>query len=342
MTIEKENFAKTIPKAELHLHIEGTLEPELIFEMARRNNIALPYASVDDLSNAYRFNNLQEFLDLYYAGASVLVTEQDFYDMTHAYLTRAHADGVVHTEIFFDPQTHTSRGIDFGIVVNGISRALQQAQKEWNITSRLIMSFLRHLSEESAQQTLEESLQYKHAIYAVGLDSSERGNPPEKFTRVFARAKSLGYETVAHAGEEGPPAYVWSALNELKVSRIDHGVRSLEDPLLVKELAARRIPLTVCPLSNVRLKVFDSIESHPLKKMMNAGLNVTVNSDDPAYFGGYIADNYMAVFSALHLTTTDMAALAKNSINASFIDNEQKQYWTAQIDNFTTPFLETI
>jgi adenine deaminase len=338
MNRTKEMFIKTLPKAELHLHIEGTLEPELIFEMAKRNNIALPYASVDDLSNAYRFNNLQEFLDLYYAGASVLITEQDFYDMTHAYLVRAHADGVVHTEIFFDPQTHTSRGIAFKTVLNGINRALSDACKKWNITSRLIMSFLRHLSEESAQQTLDESIPYKKEIYAVGLDSSENGNPPEKFARVFSRARTLGFETVAHAGEEGPPAYVWSALNELKVSRIDHGVRSLEDPLLVEELAARRIPLTVCPLSNVRLKVFDSIESHPLKKMMESGLNVTVNSDDPAYFGGYIAENYLAVFNSLQLNINDMAALAKNSINASFINDELKQFWTAQIDSLAAQF----
>ncbi len=338
MNRTKEMFIKTLPKAELHLHIEGTLEPELIFEMAKRNNIALPYASVDDLSKAYRFNNLQEFLDLYYAGASVLITEQDFYDMTHAYLVRAHADGVVHTEIFFDPQTHTSRGIPFKTVLTGINRALSDACKKWNMTSRLIMSFLRHLSEESAQQTLDESLFYKEEIYAVGLDSSEKGNPPEKFARVFARARSLGFETVAHAGEEGPPAYVWSALNELNVSRIDHGVRSLEDPLLVEELAARRIPLTVCPLSNVRLKVFDSIEKHPLKNMMEAGLFLTVNSDDPAYFGGYIGDNYLAVFQSLQLTLNDMVSLAKNSINASFISEDQKQCWINQIDDFSTQF----
>ena len=318
-------FISGLPKAELHLHIEGTFEPELMFEIAARNSIKLKYNSVDELKSAYNFNNLQEFLDIYYGGANVLIQEQDFYDLTWAYLQKIHAQKVLHTEIFFDPQTHTSRGIPFEKVISGIRRALEDGREKLGISYRLILSFLRHLSEESAFQTLEEALPYKSWITAVGLDSSEKGHPPNKFERVFEKVRQEGFLTVAHAGEEGPPEYVWEALNLLRVSRIDHGNRSLEDPLLVDELVKRKIPLTVCPLSNLKLKVVKNMSDHPLTEMLEKEMMVTVNSDDPAYFGGYINENYLAVAKALKLTKEQIAQLAKNSFAASFLDEMAKK-----------------
>ncbi|HLL18710.1 MAG TPA: adenosine deaminase, partial [Rubrivivax sp.] len=283
---------RSMPKAELHIHIEGSLEPELIFKLAQRNGVALAYDSVDALRSAYAFSNLQSFLDIYYAGASVLLKEADFFDMAWAYFERAQADNVVHAELFFDPQTHTDRGVPIGAVIEGLSRACLKAQAEMGISAQLILCFLRHLSEDAAMATLEAALPYREHIVGVGLDSSERDHPPEKFARVFARARELGLHAVAHAGEEGPPAYIWSALDVLKVERIDHGVRCVEDPALVQRLAAERTPLTVCPLSNVKLCVFGSMDQHNLKALLEAGLCATVNSDDPAYFGGYMNDNF--------------------------------------------------
>ncbi|MGH8807374.1 MAG: adenosine deaminase, partial [Noviherbaspirillum sp.] len=282
-----------MPKAELHMHIEGSLEPELIFALAKRNGVPLNYASVEDLRRAYAFTDLQSFLDIYYAGASVLLTEQDFYDMTRAYLLRARADNVRHGELFFDPQTHTERGVAFATVINGIHRALQDARAEWGMSGALIMCFLRHLSEEDAFATLEQALPHRDKFIGVGLDSSERGHPPEKFARVFARCKELGLRLVAHAGEEGPPEYIRTALDLLQVERIDHGVRCLEDAVLTQRLVRDKVPLTVCPLSNVKLRVFDKPGDHNLVKLLDAGLMVTVNSDDPAYFGGYVNDNFV-------------------------------------------------
>jgi adenosine deaminase len=309
-----EQLIRTIPKAELHIHIEGSLEPELMFEIARRNDVELPYRSVEELRRAYDFTNLQSFLDIYYEAAGVLLQERDFYDMTMAYLRRAAADNVRHAEIFFDPQTHTARGVPFAMVINGIARALADG----GISARLILCFLRHLSAESAMATLEEALPFKEHIVAVGLDSSELGNPPSKFAAVFARARAEGFLAVAHAGEEGPPSYIREALDLLHVRRIDHGVRCLEDPALVEELVARQIPLTVCPLSNVKLRVFPSMKEHNLRKLLLRGLRVTINSDDPAYFGGYIVDNYLAVAEALALTEDEIRQLAQNSLDASF------------------------
>ena len=282
-TTTLKNFIKTIPKAELHLHIEGTFEPELMFKIAKRNNLKIKYKSVEELKKAYNFNNLQEFLDIYYEGAKVLIEEQDFYDMTWAYLKKVHLQNVTHTEIFFDPQTHTDRKIKFGTVIEGIHKALEDGQKKLGITSKLIMCFLRHLDEETAVKTLKEALNYKDWITAVGLDSSEVGNPPSKFQNVFEQARNEGFLTVAHAGEEGPAEYIWEALNLLKVSRIDHGNHCLDDEKLVKELVNRKIPLTVCPLSNLKLKVVKDLKNHPLKAMLDKGLLVTINSDDPAY-----------------------------------------------------------
>ncbi len=323
------NFIRELPKAELHLHIEGTLEPELLFELAQRNNIALAYSNVDELRSAYAFHDLQSFLDLYYAGASVLVTEQDFYDMTAAYMQRAHADGVVHTEIMFDPQTHTERGIPLPTVFAGIARALRDARATLGITSYMLLSFLRHLSEDAGNAVLDEALplreQYNDLWIGVGLDSAERGNPPEKFERLFARCKALGFRLVAHAGEEGPPAYVHDALDKLHVERVDHGVRSEEDPALMQRLIQSRIPLTVCPLSNVKLCVVPDLGQHNLARMLRGGVLVTVNSDDPAYFGGYVADNYIACAAALDLTNDELRQLARNSITASFLPKEAKQ-----------------
>lgn len=329
-----ENFIAGLPKAELHLHIEGTFEPELMFEIAARNNQELKYKSVDDLKAAYQFNNLQEFLDIYYSGANVLIYEQDFYDLPWAYLKRIHDQNVLHTEIFFDPQTHTSRGIAFETVITGIYRALEEGRTKLKISSRLILSFLRHLSEESAFETLEKALPFKEWIAAVGLDSSEKGNPPEKFERVFQKAREYGFLTVAHAGEEGPPEYVWGALNLLHVSRIDHGNRSLEDPKLVDELVRRQVPLTVCPLSNLKLKVVSDMTQHPLKTMLDKGLMATVNSDDPAYFGGYVNENYLAVAQALNLSKKELCQLAKNSFNASFLPEKEKAAMAQKIDEY--------
>lgn len=329
-----EDFIRGIPKAELHLHIEGTLEPELMFALAAKHGVKLPYASVEELRAAYRFDDLQSFLDLYYAGAAVLRDEDDFRALTRAYLERAHADGVVHVEIFFDPQTHTDRGIAFATAFNGIQRALADGEREFGITYRLILCFLRHLSAEAAMQTLEQALPYKEAIAAVGLDSSERGHPPAKFQAVFARARREGFLAVAHAGEEGPPEYIVEALDLLHVARIDHGVRCDEDTALVERLARTRVPLTVCPLSNVRLRVVQRIEDHNLKRLLDRGLCVTVNSDDPAYFGGYVGANLIAVQRGLGLSRADIRTLAENSIEASFLADEKKDQWRRRIDLF--------
>ncbi len=327
------DFIQSLPKAELHLHIEGTLEPELMLALAARNGIRLPYDSVEALRAAYDFGNLQDFLDLYYQGMSVLQAEQDFYDLTWAYLERAAAENVRHAEIFFDPQGHTERGVAFATVIDGIHRALTDAEVKLGLTSRLILCFLRHLDEDSALATLAQALPYKDRIVGVGLDSSELGHPPEKFERAFARSREEGFRAVAHAGEEGPADYVRGALDALKVERIDHGVRCLEDPALVERLAAGRVPLTVCPLSNLRLCVVDDMAAHPLRRMMELGLFVTVNSDDPAYFGGYVNENYAAVQDALGLSRADLAALARNSIEASFLEPEAKRALVAEIDS---------
>jgi adenine deaminase len=333
-TSSLESFIRDIPKAELHLHIEGTLEPELVFALAAKHGVALPYASVDALRAAYQFDSLQSFLDLYYAGAAVLRDEDDFHALTMAYLRRVHADGVVHVEIFFDPQAHTDRGIAFATALNGIRRALADGEREFGISYRIILCFLRHLSADDAMRTLEEALPYKDAIVAVGLDSSERGHPPSKFTAVFDRARKEGFLTVAHAGEEGPPAYIVEALDLLKVARIDHGVRCEEDAALVERLARERIPLTVCPLSNVKLCVYANIEQHNLKRLLDRGLCVTVNSDDPAYFGGYVVDNYLAVQRGLGLSKGDIAKLAANSIEASFLPAARKREWRGRLDAY--------
>lgn len=331
----REHFIKGIPKAELHLHIEGTFEPELMFEIAKRNGIKIKYKSVAELKKAYEFSNLQEFLDIYYEGAGVLMKERDFYDMTWAYLQKAHSQNVVHTEIFFDPQTHTDRGIDFGTVIGGISGALEDGKKKLGISSKLIMCFLRHLDENAAMKTLEEALKYKKLITAVGLDSSEVGHPPSKFQRVYERALKEGFLTVAHAGEEGPASYIWEALDLLKVSRVDHGNHCLEDEKLVEELVRRKMPLTVCPLSNLKLKVVRDLKKHPLREMLKRGLLVTINSDDPAYFGGYVADNYLAISKALDLSTEEIIQLAKNSFEASFLKAEEKRQLIRTVDEYT-------
>jgi adenine deaminase len=324
---------RRMPKAELHIHIEGSLEPELIFALAQRNGVTLAYAGVQALREAYAFTDLQSFLDIYYAGASVLLHEADFFDMAWAYFQRARADGVVHAELFFDPQTHTDRGVPFATVIDGLYRACTQAQAELGISAGLIMCFLRHLSEDEALATLQAALPHRSKFIGVGLDSSERGHPPEKFARVFHQARALGLHLVAHAGEEGPPEYVRSALDVLKVQRIDHGVRSIEDPALMQRLAQERIPLTVCPLSNVKLRVFDKLAHHNLKVLLDAGLCVTVNSDDPAYFGGYLHQNLVETFEALPaLTARDAWQLARNSFEASFVPPAVKQAWIAQLD----------
>ena len=314
-----------MPKAELHIHIEGSLEPELIFALAQRNGVPLAYPSVDALRSAYAFSNLQSFLDIYYAGASVLLKEQDFYDMARAYLLRAAQDNVVHAELFFDPQTHTARGVSMASVINGLHRACVDAQAELGVSASLILCFLRHLSEEEAFATLEEALPFQDKFIGIGLDSGEVGNPPEKFARVFARCRELGFHLVAHAGEEGPPAYIWTALDVLKVERIDHGVQSLQDAALMRRLAQDRIPLTVCPLSNLKLCVFPDLASHNLRQLLDAGLVATVNSDDPAYFGGYLNDNFTQTFAATGLGAQQAYTLARNSFEASFIDAAAKQ-----------------
>jgi adenine deaminase len=316
---------RRMPKAELHIHIEGSLEPELIFALAQRNGVQLPYASVEALRSAYAFSNLQSFLDIYYAGASVLLTEQDFYDMARAYFVKAAADKVVHAELFFDPQTHTARGVSMQTVVNGLHRACVDAQSELGISAALILCFLRHLSEEEAFETLEQALPFRDQIIGIGLDSGEVGNPPEKFARVFARCRELGFHLVAHAGEEGPPAYVWTALDLLKVERIDHGVQASKDAALMQRLAQDRIALTVCPLSNLKLCVFPDLASHNLRQLLDAGLAATVNSDDPAYFGGYMNDNFTQTFAATGLNAQHAYTLARNSFEASFIDDSAKR-----------------
>ncbi|WP_018950800.1 MULTISPECIES: adenosine deaminase [unclassified Thioalkalivibrio] len=315
----------TLPKVELHLHIEGSLEPELMFALAERNDVDLPYASVEEVRAAYQFHDLQSFLDIYYAGACVLLTEQDFYDLTWAYLERCRDDHVRHTEIFFDPQTHTERGVPFATVIDGIHRALADGERELGITSRLILCFLRHLSAEAAMETLETALPWREHIHAVGLDSAELGNPPEKFQAVFERARAEGFPAVAHAGEEGPPDYIWQALDLLKVARIDHGVQAEQDPDLMQRLAREQIPLTVCPLSNIKLCVFERLEQHNLKRLMDAGLCVTISSDDPAYFGGYVGENFRATAAALQLDLDDLEKLARNAVDAAFLEASEKQ-----------------
>ena len=327
-----EAFLRVLPKAELHLHIEGTLEPEMTFELAAKHGIQLPYADVTALRNAYNFSNLQSFLDIYYQGVQVLKDADDFYRLTYAYLERAHADGVVHVEIFFDPQCHLERGVPISLVFEGITHALKLGEYKFGISHRLIPCFLRHLSEDAAMQTLEALLPYREHICAVGLDSSENGHPPSKFSRVFARARAEGLLAVAHAGEEGPPSYIWEALDDLQVSRIDHGVGCEADELLCQRLVEERMPLTVCPMSNIKLAVFDHMESHNLKRMLQRGLCVTVSSDDPAYFSGYVLDNLLAVQQALGLDKAEMIALARNSIEASFMLAVEKQVWQLMLD----------
>lgn len=325
-------FIRRLPKAELHLHIEGSLEPEMMFAMARRNGVALPYASVEETRAAYAFSDLQSFLDIYYAGAAALLHEQDFYDLAMAYFRRAQADGIVHAELFFDPQTHTARGVPFGTVLDGLERACGQARSELGISSRLILCFLRHLSETEAFATLEQAQPHQHRLHGVGLDSSEKGHPPAKFERVFACCRDLGLRRVAHAGEEGPPAYVWEALDRLGIERIDHGVRAMEDPALVERLVREQVPLTVCPLSNVKLRVFPELARHNLKEMLRRGLCVTLNSDDPAYFGGYLGQNFLECALALELSRADLVALARNSLLASFTTQAQRAPWLAELD----------
>lgn len=330
------DFIQGIPKAELHLHIEGTFEPELMFKIAKRNKKIIKYKSIEELREAYNFSNLQDFLDVYYEGAGVLICEEDFYDITWAYLEKMHSQNVCHCEIFFDPQTHTERGIGFDTVVRGICRALEDGRKKLQISSHLIMCFLRHLSEESAIRTLKDALKYKNLIKGVGLDSSENGNPPSKFEKVFSQARQAGFLTVAHAGEEGPAEYIWEALDLLKVSRVDHGNHCLDDQELVRRLIKRKIPLTICPLSNLKLKVIQELKEHPLKDMLGAGLLVTINSDDPAYFGGYLNENYLAITEALHLSEEDIYSLAKNSFSASFLSEKQKVEMIEKVDKYYT------
>lgn len=322
---------RALPKAELHVHIEGTFEPELMFAIAQRNQIQIPYKSVEEVKQAYNFHNLQSFLDIYYAGANVLVHEQDFYDLAWAYFEKCAEDRVVHTEMFFDPQTHTDRGVAFSTVINGLKRACADAKAKFGISSQLIMCFLRHLSEEAAFETLGQALPFKQDIIAVGLDSSEVGHPPAKFERVFAKAREEGFLIVAHAGEEGPPEYVWEALDLLKVNRIDHGVRSEEDEQLMARLINEKMPLTVCPLSNLKLCVVKDMKDHNIRRLLQKDVHVTVNSDDPSYFGGYMNDNFFAIQQALDLTNDELKKLAINSFEASFISDEEKQKWIAEI-----------
>jgi adenosine deaminase len=329
-----EEFIERLPKAELHIHIEGSLEPEQMLELARRNGLRLPFESVDEVRRAYEFADLQSFLRLYYQGVRALVNERDFYDLTWAYLSKAHSQTVRHSEMFFDPQAHTGRGIAFETVISGIHRAMLDARQRLGMSSKLVMCFLRDLSEEAAMATLHPALPFKDRIVAVGLDSAEVGNPPEKFSRVFERAREEGFLTVAHAGEEGPPQYIWQALDKLKVSRIDHGVRCTEDPKLTARLVADRIPLTVCPLSNVKLGLFESLEQHNLKLLLDRGLCVTINSDDPAYFGGYLTDNFLAVQKALRLERNDIYRLARNSFQAAFLSSNEKQTFLEELDNY--------
>jgi len=322
---------RALPKAELHVHIEGTFEPELMFAIAQRNQIQIPYQSVEEVKQAYNFHNLQSFLDIYYAGANVLVHEQDFYDLAWAYFEKCAEDRVVHTEMFFDPQTHTERGVKFVTVLNGLKHACTDAKEKLGISSQLIMCFLRHLSEEKAFETLEQALPFKDDIIAIGLDSSEVGHPPSKFERVFAKAREAGFLIVAHAGEEGPPEYIWEALDLLKVNRIDHGVRSEEDEQLMTRLIAEKMPLTVCPLSNLKLCVVKDMAEHNIRRLLQKGIHVTVNSDDPSYFGGYMNDNFIAIQQALNLSNEELKQLAINSFEASFISDDDKQKWITEI-----------
>ena len=324
-------FIKAAPKAELHLHIEGTLEPEHLFKLAKRNNIQIPYGSVEQIKSAYNFKNLESFLNIFYQGSKVLINEQDFFDLTWAYALKCKEDNVVHTEIFFDPQTHVNRGINFDVVINGIHKALSKANKEFGLTFNIIMCFLRHLDEMSAFEILDQALVHKDKIIGVGLDSSELGHPPSKFERVFKKAIENNFLTVAHAGEEGPPEYIWESLNLLKVKRIDHGVQCFRDKNLVKKLQQDKIPLTVCPLSNIKLCVFKNLKEHNLKEMLNEKLMVTVNSDDPAYFGGYINKNLIESQSALNLSIEDVRTLIVNSFKSSFLQEEKKKDWIKQI-----------
>ncbi len=326
------DFINKLPKAELHLHIEGSFEPELMFNIAQRNNINIKYKSIDEIKAAYQFDCLQDFLDIYYQGAGVLITEKDFYDLTYSYLQKCALQNVRHTEIMFDPQTHTERGISFETVINGISNACKDAEEKLGVTSLLIMSYLRHLSEEDAFVTLKQSLPFKHLIIAVGLDSSEKGNPPSKFKNVFEASVKEGYIPLAHAGEEGNADYVWEALDILKIKRIDHGNNSLQDDELVKEIIKRDMALTVCPLSNTALQVVNDLKDHPLKKMMDLGLKVTINSDDPAYFGGQVNQNYIEIQEALHLTKQDLYELAKNSFQYSLLDEATKRKYLEELD----------
>ena len=327
-------FIASMPKVELHLHIDGSLEPEMLFDLGKRNAVALPFASAAEVRQAYNFRSLQDFLDIYYQGMSVLQTELDFYDLTFAYLEKCQADNVMHTEIFFDPQGHTSRGVAFENVLNGITRALNDGQEKLGISSNLIMCFLRHLSEEDALKTLEQALPYKDKIVGVGLDSSEVGHPPSKFERVFTRARAEGFKSVAHAGEEGPPAYVWEALDLLKVDRIDHGNRALEDEKLTARLVKEGIALTVCPLSNLKLCVVNDLRQHPLRTMLEKGLKATVNSDDPAYFGGYMNDNFNRIAEALNLEIQHLVLLTRNAIEASFLDRDGKQALSKRLEDW--------
>ena len=327
-------FIKKIPKAELHLHIEGSLEPELMFGLAKKNKIKIPFESVDEIRNAYNFHNLQSFLDIYYQGSKVLISEQDFFDLTWAYLLKSKENNILHTEIFFDPQTHTNRGIKFDLVINGIHRAILKAEKELGISSKIIMCFLRHLGEQSAFKILDQALTHKDKIVGVGLDSSEIGYPPSKFERVFNKAIEENFLTVAHAGEEGPPKYIWEALDLLKVKRIDHGIRCLEDEKLVQKLRFDQIPLTVCPLSNVKLCIFKKLKDHNLKKLLDNELMVSVNSDDPAYFGGYLNTNLIECYMALNLTKENIKRLVINSFKSSFLSEDEKKKWIARINNF--------
>ena len=326
-----EEFIKKSPKAELHLHIEGTLEPELMFSLAKRNNIKIPFKNIDDVKKAYNFNNLDSFLKIYYEGAKVLIKEQDFFDLTWAYILKCKEDNIVHTEIFFDPQTHTDRGIDFDVIINGIFNALKKAEKEFGLSFKIIMCFLRHLSEDECFQILDKALAHKDKIYGVGLDSSEKGNPPKKFEKLFKKASENEFITVAHAGEEGPPEYIWEALNLLNVSRIDHGVQCLKDEKLVEILTKNQIPLTVCPLSNIKLKVFNTLEDHNLKKMLEKKLMVMVNSDDPAYFGGYLNKNFIEIQKALNLSYEEIKTLLANSFKSSFMKDTKKEEWISKI-----------
>ena len=329
-----DSFIKNLPKVELHLHIEGTLEPELMFQLAKRNNVSIPFENPDQVRDAYQFHNLQSFLDIYYQGANVLIHEQDFYDLTWAYLLRCQQDNVVHTEIFFDPQTHTERGVAFDTIITGITQALDQATHELRISSQLIMCFLRHLDEDSAFETLKQALPYKDKIIAVGLDSSEQGNPPEKFKHVFQEALNQGFLTVAHAGEEGPAQNIIDALSLLGITRIDHGVRCVEDEELMEQLIAKRTPLTVCPLSNTKLKVFDTMQEHNIVELLRKRLCVTINSDDPAYFGGYMNDNFLAVANAHPVTYQELAQFSINAVEASFISPHAKEDLITQVRQY--------